>query len=197
VGYLLLLLRSRGEWRLHNCLHEISGVKTSRSELRSVSDANQWSHKPVSRCYLLSVNRPPKLSSDMTVFSKYILPGVFLCSWPVWFFGALSHGDLWIPTILWAAVCIWLVVWSRPMKFVALDGDSFCISNYFSTCAVPISRLCRIEQDRNNRTPTITLYFEPPTPFGKRVRIVPPIDFRRAAFDEVSSFLQSVLNAKR
>jgi hypothetical protein len=131
----------------------------------------------------------------MTVFSKYILPGAFLCTLPVWFLVSLSHRDLWIPTVLWAAVCIWLVVWSRPIKFVALDGDSFSISNYFSKCAVPKSHLCRIEEDRSNRTPTITLYFEPPTRFGKRVRIVPPVGFfSRAAFDEASSFLHSLLN---
>jgi hypothetical protein len=143
------------------------------------------------------MNSPPKLSSAMTVFSKFILPGAFLGTWPIWFFGAVSDsGFTWFGAAMWTAACVWLVLWSRPIKFVTFGGDAFSISNYFSTRSVPASHLRRIEEDRHNRTPTITLYFEPPTDFGSRIRIVPPSGFfSRAAFDDVSLFLHSLLSA--
>ena len=139
----------------------------------------------------------PKLSSDRTIFAKWIFPGAFLAGWPGWLFNAVSHGGAeWIPAVMWTIFSVWLVIWSRPIKFVTLRGDSFVISNYFSTHSVLTSSLIRIKEDRHNRTPTIMLYFEPPTAFGPRVRILPPVGFlSRAAFDDVSCYLHSLLNA--
>jgi len=83
------------------------------------------------------------------------------------------------------------------MKHVAIEGDYFRISNYFVSYRVPVAHLASITEIRDNRTPAITLYFEPPTPFGRRVRIIPPTGlfvFDRESFEEVAAFLRSVVN---
>jgi len=80
---------------------------------------------------------------------------------------------------------------------VTVEGDYFIISNYINSYRAPIVYLVSMTENYNNRTPTITLYFEPPTPFGKRVRIIPPqgpFMFKREGFDEVAAFLRSRIN---
>lgn len=142
---------------------------------------------------------PPKMSSDFTVFSKFILPGLFLASWPVWLYVAIVRdGSAWWASVLCTVACVWLVLWSRPIKRVSVQGDCFVISNFFSVCSVPMAHLHHFDEDRHNRTPTITLHFDPPTKFGSRVRIVPPVDFLgHARFDGVSAYLRSVVNARQ
>lgn len=142
---------------------------------------------------------PLKISSEMTVFSKLILPGLFLGAWPMWLYLAISRGgSAWWPLAMWTAACTWLVLWSRPIKRVSVEGDCFVVSNFISSCAVPVAHLRHIDEDRHNRTPTITLHFDPPTRFGTRVRIVPPLDFwGHARFDEVSAYLRALCHHER
>jgi len=99
--------------------------------------------------------------------------------------------------MMWSIACIVLLIWSWPIKLVTVEGDYFIISNYITCHRAPIAHLVSIAENYNNRTPTITLYFEPPTPFGKRVRIIPPqgfFMFNREGFDEVAAFLRSRIN---
>jgi hypothetical protein len=103
----------------------------------------------------------------------------------------------WIGAIFWSVLCVFWVIWSRPIKLVTVEGDYFIISNYFTSRRVPVAHLADITENYSGRTPTIILYFEPPTPFGKRVRIIPPqglFIYDRKSFDEVAAFLRSVAN---
>ena len=140
----------------------------------------------------------PQLSSSFTLAAKWILPASFLLGWPLWVWGALrGPSGEWIGAIFWSVLCVFWVIWSRPIKLVTVEGDYFIISNYFTSRRVPVAHLPDITENYSGRTPTIILYFEPTTPFGKRVRIIPPqglFIYDRKSFDEVAAFLRSVVN---
>jgi hypothetical protein len=116
----------------------------------------------------------------------------------LWIWSALrGPSGQWIGVILWSVVCVIWLIWSWPIERVTAEGDYFLISNYFTSRRVPVAHLASIIEIRDTRTPAITLYFEPPTPFGRRVRIIPPTGlfvFDRESFDEVAAFLRSVIN---
>jgi hypothetical protein len=139
----------------------------------------------------------PQLSSSLTLAHKWILPACFLLGWPLWVWSALrGPSGEWIGAIFWSFWCVYWLVWSWPIKLVTIEGDYFVISNYFTSHRVPVANLASINEIRH-RTPAITLYFEPPTPFGRRVRIIPPCGFfiiNWEGFDEVVTFLRSVVN---
>jgi hypothetical protein len=84
-----------------------------------------------------------------------------------------------------------VLIYSWPIKLVTVEGDYFVISNYFTTRLVPIAHLAKVSESYLGRGPTIILYFEPPTPFGKRVRIIPIGS--SSDFDEIMTFLRSLI----
>ena len=99
--------------------------------------------------------------------------------------------------MLWSVGCTAVLIWSWPIKLVTVEGDYFVISNYFTSHHEPIAHLARITESYSVRPPTITLHFEPPSPFGKRVRIIPAeglFIFDRKSFDDVAAFLRSVVS---
>ena len=140
----------------------------------------------------------PQLSSSWTFPNKWALPAFFLLGWPLLVQSALrGTSEMWIGAMTWGAACVVFLFWSWPIKLVTVEGDHFIISNYVTSHRAPIAHLVSIAENYNNRTPTITLYFEPPTPFGKRVRIIPPqglFMFNREGYDEVAAFLRSLIN---
>jgi hypothetical protein len=144
----------------------------------------------------------PQLSSSLTLAHKWILPACFLLGWPLWVWSALrGPSGEWIGAIFWSVVCAFWLIWSRPIERVTVEGDYFLISNYFTSRRVPVTHLASITESYGFHPPTITLHFEPPTPFGKRVRIIPPVQglfiFDRKSFDEVAAFLRSVTNDRQ
>jgi hypothetical protein len=94
-------------------------------------------------------------------------------------------------------VCVFWLIWSWPIERVTVEGDYFVISNYFTSRRVPVTHLASITESYGFRPPTIVLHFEPPTPFGKRVRIIPPVHglfiIDSKSSDEVAAFLQSLV----
>lgn len=138
-----------------------------------------------------------KLSSDLTFISKFILPGFplgFICL--ILPTAITKGGGVWILIGLLVFGLIAALIWSLPIKVVEIEGDHFSISNFRSTHLVPISNLFYFEEDRMNRTPSIMLHFDPPTPFGKSVKFIPPrgsLMKRMSAFDEICDWLKEVL----
>jgi hypothetical protein len=80
---------------------------------------------------------------------------------------------------------------------VSLHDGEFIISNYRKKTAVPTSALVSICEDRWNRTPSIALFFDPPTAFGRKIRIIPPWDFRGQKFNLVAQVLREILELNR
>jgi len=138
----------------------------------------------------------PVLSSSLTFLSEWVFPAFFLLGWPIWIQSALSGSTMdWVAVIVWGVGCIAVLMWSWPIKFVDVEGDYFIISDYFTSHRVPIAHLANITENYYSRTPAIMLYFEPTTPFGKRVRILPPVEwFHSERFDEVMVFLRSLVS---
>ena len=97
--------------------------------------------------------------------------------------------------MLWSVACTAVLIWSWPIKLVTVEGDYFVMSNYFTSHHVPIAHLASITESHSVHPPTIILHFEPSSPFGKRVRIIPPqVSFAPEGPDEVAAFLRSVVN---
>ncbi len=126
------------------------------------------------------------LSSSITPFTKYVLPGAFLAALPVWILLIQNPKFGYFPAVFWAAACAFLVWWTTPIKKVSLRGDEFVVSNYLKEVPVPVSTLVKLREDRWNRTPNIALYFNPPTAFGRKIRIVVPWDFSRRGIQKGS-----------
>ncbi len=142
-------------------------------------------------------DKPPVLSSDMTFFHKFALPAPFIFISSIVVSSAVAEGGLaWIFALFWTAACLALLVWTSPMKFVEIKGDQLSVSNSIKTHLVPARDLYFIDVDRDVKTPSITLYFNPPTPFGKSIRILPPKDRKRVSFDRAARWLQSQPNCR-
>src|SRR6188768_101099 len=133
------------------------------------------------------------LSSSITPFTKFVLPGGFLAALPAWIFQIQDPRFGYFPALCWAAACAILVWWTMPIKKVSLRGDEFIISNYRKEVVVPVSSLVKMSEDQGNRTPNIALFFEPPTSFGRKVRIVVPWDFGRHEFDRIAKTLRQII----
>jgi hypothetical protein len=115
-----------------------------------------------------------RLSSSFTPFTKFLLPGGFLAAWPAWLFQIQDPRFGYLPAFFWTVACAFLLWWTLPIKKVSLCDGQFLISNYRREIRVPAAQLVKIREDRWNRTPNIALFFDPPTAFGRKIRIVPP-----------------------
>lgn len=140
----------------------------------------------------------PKLSSSLTFVNEWVLPAIVLICWPAWIKLALrGPKEMWVVAIGWGIACAAVLSVAWPIKKLTIEGNDFLISNYFKTYRVPISQLADVTESHITRPPTLLLHFDPPTPFGKRIRIVPPVGFfNNKHFKEVSAFLRSLLRDK-
>jgi hypothetical protein len=139
-----------------------------------------------------------KLSSSMTPFTKFVLPGGFLAAWPTWLYHIQDSRLGYVPAICWTVACAILLWWTAPIKKVELEEDHFLISNYLREIRVPVKWLSKIEEDQGNRTPNITLFFDPATAFGRKVRIVPLYTlWRDEKFTRVAQLLSKLAEKNR
>jgi hypothetical protein len=98
------------------------------------------------------------------------------------------------------AIGMWSVWWSLPFKNLMIDGDRFIIGGYRLEY-VKISHLKEIKEWRSGRSGLlsyITLVFDPPTAYGRKIKFWPPMDPFNKEFDRVSSSLRDIVdkNAK-
>ena len=143
----------------------------------------------------------PKLSSDfLTLVHKWILLAFSLLACLMWIRVALSGDSLGrIMLIFWSVAGVALLIWSWPIKRVTIEDDFFIISNYFTSYRVPVTHLANVTEGFGTRVRRIILHFKPPTPFGKRICIIPPQGLSisdRKSFDEVTAFLQSLVKKR-
>jgi len=140
---------------------------------------------------------PPRLSSSLTFLNEWVIPALLLLSWG-WQIQEAMRISMplakWIMIIIWGIAFILVLIFSWPIKLVTVEGDYFVISNYFIKRRVLITHLAKVAESAIlNRGPTIILYFEPPTPFGKRVRIIPPW-LSKSSDNEIAAFLRSLIS---
>ncbi|HWS99414.1 MAG TPA: hypothetical protein VN256_04005 [Pyrinomonadaceae bacterium] len=125
-----------------------------------------------------------KLSSDTTLFLKFVLPGiltfagVFICFIFVWIIasGQGFHFMVLVFLYIWAwAAGFWCHI-LIPIKEVSLDGYSghLYISNYRREVVVPVSEIKDVrETDQYGYFYSITLTFKRPTEFGRKIKFLP------------------------
>jgi hypothetical protein len=140
---------------------------------------------------------PPRLSSSLTFLNEWVIPALVLLGWG-WQIQEAMRISMplakWIMIIIWGIAFILALIYSWPIKLVTVEGDYFVISNYFIKRRVPIAHLAKVGEGAIlSRRPTIILYFEPPAPFGKRVRIITPW-LSKSSDDEIAAFLRSLIS---
>ena len=139
-----------------------------------------------------------RLSSSLTFLGEWVFPALWLLSLPLWIQDALRIPfplAKWVIVILWSVGLILVLIYSWPIKLVTLERDCFVISNYFTSRRVPITHLAKVSESYAGRVPTIILHFDPPTPLGKRVRIITATGlflFNNRDFDEIVALLRSL-----
>jgi hypothetical protein len=129
-------------------------------------------------CFNVKPKNPVRiLSSALTPVSKFVAPGLFVVLPLSSVLSTPTQSFAWIFAIVWfgiGAVVLWW--WALPIKKVSLMGNHLRISNYWREIDVPVSQIAKIRGSRWNRAPNVTLSFDPPTPFGRKIRIVVPLD---------------------
>ena len=92
---------------------------------------------------------------------------------------------------------VYLIIHSRLIKVVTIDGDHFILSNGFTQHRVPIFHLVSVTVRSYRGSKTLFIEFDPPTPFGNRVCIVTPMEFfSHEYFDKVVAFLRSLIRKR-
>jgi hypothetical protein len=136
-----------------------------------------------------------KLSSEFTPITKYVAPAV-MAAFLILMFALPDHEKPsdYLPLIIVGPLFLFLLWWTAFVKKVDLNGDHFVISNFLNQVSVPTAHLQKIAEHRGNRTRNITLFFEPATPFGRKIRIVTPFGITPRNHDEVASLLRNILN---
>ena len=131
----------------------------------------------------------------MTFVDKYVFPIPFILVWPVWLQRAIREGGAeWFIALGWAIGCAFFFSWSWHLARISISDDHFLISNYFSVHRVPFSHLRRLTEHPWDRSRTISLFFEPPTPLGAHVRVLPPSEFFSSArYDDIVAFLTALI----
>lgn len=135
-----------------------------------------------------------ELSSGPSFFSKFVLPSGFLAALPAWCYWVLVEQKYpYEILILWSLVSLVLLWWSRTIKRVWLTDGQIEIDDYRRKITVPVSSLVRIAVNRWNQTPNILLCFDPPTEFGRKVRIIVKWDSQRMELDKIASTLNEAM----
>ena len=134
-----------------------------------------------------------RLSSPfLSILNRFLLPIPVVCGTLVVAFG--SHGgERYLLAGICVAASIGLLWWSLPIKEVWYRDGHFVISNYVREVTVPASHLSHIDESSMNRTPNILMFFNPPLPFGKKVRLIPPL----GEFEEKAALLRDLLRTKK
>lgn len=109
-----------------------------------------------------------------------------------------SGAGFWLGLVLWTVVTSFIIGWVRLLQDVSLDGVVFRISGAPRSVDIPVSHLHAIEEVTFSRPPSILLFFEPPTPFGRKIRVVPPWEIGGTdGFEVVTGMLRAIVANNR
>jgi hypothetical protein len=134
-----------------------------------------------------------RLSSGSTLFSKFVVPGIFIALIPVWIIivhrGPYGSGLL----IIWLLACAIHVYWGIGVKEVRLDSERFLISNLRREISVPTTHLVKVSEVWWFRTPNMVLYFDPPTPLGRKVRVIVGWNFGKNSLGRLADEMREIV----
>ena len=122
------------------------------------------------------------LSSRSTWFYRAVLPSAA-------FFGMCAFTFAKAAPLGGALGCFaafLLTAWfGFPLKNAALSSTSIRLGGMFGEIDVPAANLVRVVEHAWQRPQFLTLVFSPPTKWGGRVRIIPPIENFRYTVDSL------------
>ena len=126
-----------------------------------------------------------QISSDATVFWKYIFPGVWILltgsGAVVCLFQVAKEPTAALFVVIWLAVSSYLIWFARRLKVVSIDERTLFVSAGRREIQIPISNLERVKENFWANPKIITLTLKQPCEFGEKVVFV-PTPFFFAAF---------------
>lgn len=137
-----------------------------------------------------------QLSSSITPFVRYWGLACSLVMFPVGLSMIARNPNL--LTLLWTVSLPFIMWWLWSFKEARIDGDRFIIGNHRRAIAIPFLHLKDFSESRSNRSSHITLVFDPPTTYGRKIRFWPPLSDRfNGEPDRISNLLRDIIkNAK-
>ena len=120
-----------------------------------------------------------RVSSLLTFFVKFIIPAVLFFWTALNFLGPQLIGADKMPLFKYLGIVAFLYSLSHvDKKSVRTDGEYFIISDYFRKASVPCTSLRRVSCCEHVKGITITMVFDPKTPFGNEISVLSPLDFK-------------------
>jgi hypothetical protein len=117
-----------------------------------------------------------QISSRLTFFYKFILPGIFalsiinigiqyLTGWSLGPFPGIT-GII----ILWpVSLMILSILFLSPLKKIYVDERNLYVSDYRTDATIPVTNIERISETFLSEPRRVTIHFKEPTIFGEKV----------------------------
>lgn len=74
-----------------------------------------------------------------------------------------------------------------------LDSERFLISNLRREISVPTTHLVKVSEVWWFRTPNMVLYFDPPTPLGRKVRVIVGWNFGKNSLGRLADEMREIV----
>jgi hypothetical protein len=119
-----------------------------------------------------------QLSSDTTVFWKYVFPGVWIPCMGIGAIAAVCQAmkepgwSLFL--LVWIIASGYLIWFARSLKFVSIDDDFLYVSQFRKQIQIPLIHIQHIKENFWANPKLITLTLNHPSEFGTKIVFVPP-----------------------
>jgi hypothetical protein len=118
-----------------------------------------------------------QISSSLTAFHKFFLPGIFILSLVNLGIMAL-RGDsfavppdmpFWLLPLIAIAFLLSSVWMSWPLKIVKIDDNNLYVSNYQKELTIPIAEISKVTEFIFSEPRRITIHLKTSTDFGQKI----------------------------
>lgn len=116
-----------------------------------------------------------QISSEATIFWKYIFPGFWISLVGV---GVIAAGlqaarDWSLFVIGWSIASGYLIWFARRLKFVSIDDDFLYVSTFRKQIRIPLKHIQHVKENFWARPKLISLTLNQPSEFGTKIVFVP------------------------
>lgn len=124
---------------------------------------------------------PRTISSSLTIWYKFILPGIFLVLLAMNVVDVV-RGQFYFPreapipliiliAIAWVVFIVWAIV---KLKKVSIDRDFLYVSDYFRETRIPLGDIYDVTEFRWLNVHPVTIHLKKPSEFGDKIVFAPP-----------------------
>jgi len=117
-----------------------------------------------------------EISSRLTFFHKFILPGIFALSiiniglqYLTGWFSSTTLEMTGIMVLLPVAFLCVSILFQWPLKKVYLDERNLYVSDYRVEAVIPVTNIARVSEFFFSEPRRVTIHFKEPTIFGRKI----------------------------